>query len=222
MMVGLDAANPAPLAISTNWGMNWQDATVAGVYCVGCSADGATMIATSFRRNPASPVFISKDSGVSWTQVTNSGVAAYTAANSSDGKTIIAAENATGLGRESPIFVSHDSAANWSSNSFQNISWVSVACSADGSTLLAAASGGGIYKLQITPAPILSSVVVGTNLLLSWTVPSMSFILEQSPILSPGSWQAVAVEPVLDYSNLEYQVTIPNPQGIMFYRLVSQ
>src|SRR5262249_20549452 len=210
MAVGLDAANPAPLAISSNWGKNWQDATVAGVYCVGCSADGARMIAASFRRSPAGPVFVSKDSGVSWTQVTNSGVAAYIAANSSDGKTIIAAENTTVPGGESPIFISHDSGESWSSNSFQNVSWVSVASSADGSILMAGTSGGGIYTLQSTPTPVLGSTIVGSNsLLLSWTVPSISFVLEQNPNVNLGSWQKVPAKPVLNYSNLLYQVTIP-------------
>lgn len=223
MMVGLDAANPAPMAISTNSGASWFSVPVGAAYSVACSADGTRMIANNGRNNPFKPVYTSLDSGTTWTQATNSGVEGVVVAISADGRTMMTAVSAAYLPNgESPIFVSHDSGATWTSNSFQNLTWASLACSADGSTLVAAASGGGIYRSRTTPAPVLSASTLGTNLLLSWIVPSMAFVLQQSPDLTSGTWKAVGSKPVLNYSNSQYQVAIPNTQGMMFYRLASQ
>jgi hypothetical protein len=107
--------------------------------------------------------------------------------------------------------------------------WVHAACSADACKSFAVVgsdysiSGGLIYAHQSTPKPVVNITPSGeNNLLLSWILPSIDFALQQAPDLASGQWAAVPIVPILNYSNLQYQVTIPKPQVVMFYRLASQ
>ena len=61
----------------------------------------------------------------------------------------------------------------------------------------------------------------GTNNVISWTVPSAEFVLEQNPDLTSTNWAALEQSPVLDYSTVRYQVTVPAGGGPVFYRLAS-
>jgi hypothetical protein len=83
-------------------------------------------------------------------------------------------------------------------------------------------NGGGIYTWQTTPALALNITSLAANLVLSWTVPSMNFVLQQSPDLAVTHWTDVANAPALNYSTLQNQVAIPAASGTMFYRLVSR
>ncbi|HEV2394293.1 MAG TPA: hypothetical protein VG146_18230, partial [Verrucomicrobiae bacterium] len=87
--------------------------------------------------------------------------------------------------------------------------------------LIAAVNGGGIYTWQSTPTPVLNIKPSGANLLLSWTVPSMNFVLQESPDLTTGIWSNVTAIRTLSYSNLQYQVSLPAPEGGWFFRLIS-
>jgi len=159
-------------------------------------------------------VSLSKDEGNSWTQANNPAVWGLSMATSADGSRLIAAGNS--------VFTSTDSGATWVSNNAPVTDWSAVASSADGAKLVAVVSGGGIYTWQATPTPVLEFTYFEGDLLLSWTVPSMNFALQQSPDLASGKWATVTVTPTLNYTNLQYQVGIPKPQGTMFYRLAAQ
>jgi hypothetical protein len=165
MAVGLDAANPAPLTISTNSGLNWQAAPLGAVYAIACSGDGTRMVANNWR---SSQIAVSVDSGKSWQSATNAGVAGDAVAVSADGSTMVATPN------PGSIFVSHDSGANWTTNASPVAGWASVAASADGNTLVAVVNGGGIYTWHAPPPP-------GTVL---WTYDAGSTIAS-SPALGP-------------------------------------
>jgi len=59
----------------------------------------------------------------------------------------------------------------------------------------------------------------GANLLLSWILPSMNFVLQESPDLA--TWSYVQANPALNYTNLQLEATVPRPNGSRFYRLVA-
>ena len=99
---------------------------------------------------------------------------------------------------------------------------MAVASSADGSKIVAAVNGGGIYTWQITPTPVLNLTLLGGNLCLSWTVPSANFMLKQNPNVTKTNWTVVTTPTTLNYTNLQYQVMVPQPQGTIFYRLMSE
>jgi hypothetical protein len=133
-----------------------------------------------------------------------------------------------------PIYTSADSGTNWTlTDAPTNECWTSAASSADGRKLVAVSgvvitSGtsprlGSIYISKTTPSPVLNINVSSENLVVSWTVPSLNFSLSQATDpTKAAAWAPVAVASTINYSNLQYQVTIPKPQGTMFYRLVSQ
>jgi hypothetical protein len=110
--------------------------------------------------------------------------------------------------------------------------WTGVAISADGCKLIAAASNGaglfgpyyqgGVFTAQSAPALVLAITSSSGGLVLPWTVPSINFVLQQSPSLTTTNWTDVPGAPVLDYSTLRNQVTVPAPAGPMFYRLISR
>jgi hypothetical protein len=91
--------------------------------------------------------------------------------------------------------------------------------SADGCKMVAAISQGGIWTWQTTPAPVLTVTPSGGNLLLSWIVPSQNLILQETGDLTSTNWSDVPSTPTLNYTNLNYQVTIPAAGGARFYRL---
>jgi hypothetical protein len=132
-----------------------------------------------------------------------------------------------------PIYTSADSGTNWTlTDAPTNECWTSAASSADGRELVAVSgvvitSGtssrqGSIYISQVTPSPVLDIYLSSENLVVSWIVPSLKFALNEATDPAKAAWAPVAVAPTINYSNLQYQVTIPKPQGTMFYRLVSQ
>src|SRR5260370_39647859 len=104
MLVGLDAANPAPLSISTNWGASWFPVPVGAAYSVGSSADGTLLIANNGRNNPQPPGNISMHSGSTWSEVTNPAVSGTKVAISGAGKTMVECADSP-----SAIVLSHDS-----------------------------------------------------------------------------------------------------------------
>jgi hypothetical protein len=121
------------------------------------------------------------------------------------------------------IYTSLDSGTDWSPvNNAPKANWSGVASSADGTKLVAVASGGGIYTWQGTPTPTLNITPSAANLLLSWIVPSRNFVLQQSSGLTTPRWTNVLVSPLLNFTNLHNEVTVPAPTGSVFYRLTSQ
>jgi len=169
------------------------------------SADGATLAAAG----GLGGVFVSTNSGLDWAFTSSRGVAV---ASSADGTKLVAA----GL---YGISTSADFGATWSEGVAPAERWVSVASSADGNKLFAAASGGSIYAWQSTPAPSLSVTPSGGDLLLSWTVPSTEFMLEQNSELTTTNWTEVTNSSKLNFTNLQNESIVAAPIGNRFYRL---
>jgi hypothetical protein len=138
-------------------------------------------------------------------------------ATSADGARLVAVASG------GAIYTSTDAGVTWAPASVTNASWASVASSADGAKLVAAANGGGIYTWQTAPAPVLNvTPSANGSVEISWTVPSMTFALQETSDLATSHWTPVGVSPTLNYVTLQYQVTLPTqPQGAIFYRLAS-
>jgi hypothetical protein len=121
------------------------------------------------------------------------------------------------------LYTSLDSGQTWVTNYMLGTEWTGLAMSADGSLMLASAYGGtngGIYVAQIPAQPSLSIAPSGTNLALSWPLPSTGFVLQQSADLTSTNWANVTntVTP----TNYWNQVTVSPPaSGNVFYRLVN-
>jgi hypothetical protein len=212
----------ADLAVSTDAGSTWVAAGLTNVNwsAVAASAAGSKLVAA------ASPglIYTSRDFGASW--VTTSAPSNYwsAVASSADGTRLVAVAGRSGIDGGMPIYTSVDSGTTWTSNNVPDTGWISVVSTADGCKLLAAGYGRpyattGIYAWQTVPEPVLEIAYSGTNLLLSWTVPSMSFVLQQSLSLAEPHWTDVGVEATLNYSTLKNEVGLPIEAGQKFYRL---
>ena len=223
-LVAADATASA-IYTSTDAGNTWNQHTPPpqAFSSVASSADGTKLVVASGASGLANgPVFVSTNSGLNWAQ-TLAPVTNWVAVGSSaDGSTLIAAGGgSSSLGY---VFLSTDSGATWNQTNALLAHWTSVAVSADGSKLVAAEYGGHIHTLQLSPfalSPSLSIKASAANVVVSWLVPSLSFVLQQNSDLTTSNWTDVTAAPVLNTSNLHDEVTVPNGGGNTFYRLVS-
>ena len=79
----------------------------------------------------------------------------------------------------------------------------------------------GLQSFQLQRLPRLAVSPATTNtILLSWPVEVTTYAVQQSHDLSPTNWVTLTNTPVVVGSQNE--ITLPNPPGRMFYRLVSQ
>jgi uncharacterized protein YjdB len=71
----------------------------------------------------------------------------------------------------------------------------------------------------LTTNATINAVMVGGNLTLSWPVSAAGFVLQSRTNLVSGSWQMVP-SPAAQIVGSQWQITVPNSGGNMFYRLV--
>jgi photosystem II stability/assembly factor-like uncharacterized protein len=213
-----------PIYTSTNSGVSWVSNNVIAYWTsVACSVDGTKVVAV------ASPgqIYTSTNSGVTWVShfVIGAGTGFGSVASSANGVRLLT----VGFESSSPIFVSTNSGTSWvkQTNAPSVAIWNAVASSADGYQMFAATYGftvndnaGGIYFLQNTPSPKLTLTLLGTNLNLSWIVPSTNFVLQQNADLTT-SWNTLTNTPILNLTNLQDQITLPLNNGNNFYRLAA-
>ena len=123
------------------------------------------------------------------------------------------------LGYPGGIYTSADSGTNWTLNSAPVMNWSGIAISADGGKQVAVVLGGGIYTLQtIVPSGLNITRRPGGNLL-SWTVPSKNFVLQENADFTTSNWTEVAATPAINLTNLHYEVILPPTNTSRFYRL---
>ena len=207
------------VTISTNFGATWVD-NAAGIdgppVAVASSADGNNLVAASTQGG----IFTSTNGGAAWGPTTAPSQEWVTVASSADGKILVAAPDLNyGLGH---IYFSTDSGGSWAPASAPNTNWSSVASSADGNRLFAAVNSGSIYAFYSEPIPVLKIEPSSGSFMLSWIVPSTIFALQQNPDLSTTNWTDVTAKPSLNYTNLNYELTLPAGPGAMFYRLAAK
>jgi hypothetical protein len=216
------------LGISTKDGAAWSYFEVTNAYwsSVATSADGSKLVAAVLyfhsNGNAIGPgvIYTSKDFGNTWAATSAPSNRWVSVACSADGTKLAAAAS-------NCVYTSSDSGTTWISNNVTSGQLVAVASSADGCRLVAADAGdfsnnGHVYIFQATPKPSLSMMASGGDMLVSWTVPSMPFVLEKSPSLNGADWTEVTAEATFNYSSLRNEVRLQSPAAQVFYRLKSR
>jgi photosystem II stability/assembly factor-like uncharacterized protein len=216
----------SPASINTTPASTWVDHQTAFFMgqrwtSLAMAADGTRIVASAnnvFEPPPTNcggMLYISSNSGA--TVITNcTTVTNWTSvASSAEGTRLVA------VAGSGDIYRSTDAGTNWEPVTAPNANWSGVASSADGCKLVAVANGGGIYTWQTTPTPALNITPVGNGFLVSWVIPSMNFRLQENPDLRTTNWTDVAAMPVLNFTNLQNQVTLPLGSTNRFYRVNS-
>jgi hypothetical protein len=119
------------------------------------------------------------------------------------------------------IYESNDFGITWVSNQLPSTPVTTAAgcaASADAHRLVAT-SGNRLFSLQSIPAPVLRIASRTSGTALSWMVPSASFVLQENVDLTASNWTDSLASPFLDYTTLEYQVTVGATTNQMFFRL---
>jgi photosystem II stability/assembly factor-like uncharacterized protein len=178
---------------------------------VASSADGTKLVALTY----GGPIYISTNSGTTWIAASAPAEHWRSVASSADGTKLVAVSYG-------PIYTSADAGATWMSNSVPNKAWEAVASSADGSKLTAAVWGHSIYTSHSTPTASLNITPSGRNIVLSWIVPSMDFVLQQNADLTTTNWTDVTTTPTVNLTNLQNQLIVPLSNSNQFYRLKSR
>jgi hypothetical protein len=228
----LDSIYPGPVYTSTNSGTTWRKASVpiGNWSSVAASADGRTLVAvTSYDAGGSfgsGSIFISSNSGAIWTKSTAPASIWWSVASSADGKNLVAlASSYDDFGNPSLIYVSADSGATWTQTGAPGKPWEAVASSADGSKIVSVANYFvGTLQLPIAPLPQarLGISPSGASLGISWLVPSSPFVLQQNSDLGLTNWTDVPTSPTLNFTNLNYQVSIQPSPDRRFFRLKQQ
>ncbi len=219
------SGNSGLIYASTNSGANWVShlKPSPSVYEILCSADGRKWLAIgdyfTGLGSGTNQLYTSTDFGLPWRRNDLPGdPGPARLAASADGNVLVYA--GTEAGGVSGIYVSTDAGAHWVQTDAPSTNWASFTASADGSRLFAA-SYLGIYTYYVPPTPTLNIAVANTNLVLSWTVPSTNFVLQQAAGLQNPNWEAVTNLPVLNLTNLHYEITAPAANRKAFYRLAT-
>jgi hypothetical protein len=210
LMVDVGSGN---IFFSTNFGATWRSTNLIPysfqeVVCV--SSDGKWIGVTG--RN--GPTFISSNGGADWR--TNK-INGYSIACSAHGTNWIIGGTA--------IYTSNDGGVTWQTNFSSpptiTTNWYGSAVSADGCEFIIT-DGGSIWTGYNTPSPQLNIQPADQTVNLSWLIPSTNFVLQQNSDLITTNWIAVSNSPVLNFTNLQQQVTVPSSPSNTFFRLISQ
>jgi photosystem II stability/assembly factor-like uncharacterized protein len=210
--------NTNVIVVSTNFGSTWNPilSSSNALFWAACSADGAELAAI----DKNSTVYISTNAGVTWssttlTQDTNP-IVYPMIASSADGQTLLASAP------DGVIFISTDSGATWETSLSESTYLRTVACSADGGKLFAADVGNfGVYSAVITQPPKLH-IAASNSLVVSWTIPSTKFVMQQNSDLTTTNWIDVTNRPGTNLTNLRNEVFLPLPASAAYFRLQSQ
>jgi photosystem II stability/assembly factor-like uncharacterized protein len=174
-------------------------------------------------------IYRSVDAGATWTQLLVPVFGLFDGwaclVSSADG-TKLAAVAVQGSGL---IYFSSDSGSTWLQTSAPISTWMALASSREGARLVAVPSAGTAYTVQLPfqlPPPRPPELAVdrgsGNSANVSWLVPSTKFVLEENQDLSPKNWTALVALPMLNFSNLHYQVIVTPLSKCNFYRLRQQ
>jgi hypothetical protein len=200
---------------SVDSGVTWTStgAPATDWIVLASSADGTTLAGVN-----DFGFAISKDSGVSWG--TNAEPKLWDVACSADGQRLASVQGSERGQYEGMIFTSLDSGETWRTNDAPSVGWTGVAMSADGSVLVTSGNPG-IYIAHIPAQPSLKITPAGSNLQLSWPLPSAGFVLQENSNFNSSGW--VDVTNAVTQCGYFNQVTVSPPlSGNVYYRLVNQ
>ena len=109
---------------------------------------------------------------------------------------------------------------HWAQTDAPSTTWAAIASSADGTDSSRRLTAEA-FTYSSPPTPTLNIAASHTNLVLSWTVPSTNFVLQQAAGLENPNWEAATNVPVLNLTNLHYEITTPASNSKAFYRLAT-
>ena len=203
------------LYTSADAGLSWSsnNLPVSSWQSVASSADGKTLLA-AVGGFVSGPIYVSTNAGASWSLTTAPLTNWQKVALSADGTKLVAMTRVAAP----QIMISTNLGASWQSYVLPQAFWSSLALSADGSRLFAAGDQN-IVALQMAPTPMLETFPTSGQLSLSWIIPSTPLILQHSADLSTAQWTNVPAAPSTVFTNLRYQVTVPEDAQSGFYRL---
>jgi hypothetical protein len=150
---------------STNSGAAWMPSVAPTNYVwnsIASSANGTKLVVTTGSFFPTSgKIYVSTNSGITWTEVTPTNLYWASVASSADG-TKLAAVGSPGF-TGGFVYTSTNSGTTWTQQTnAPNIGWFSIISSADGSKLVVqvpdtiyGSTNSGVTWAQITPPPIL-------------------------------------------------------------------
>lgn len=203
-------ANSDYVYLSTNSGLTWKSSGASGSWrSLAASSDLQVLVATG-----DGGTAITTNGGSTWRTI---GMTGYGVASSADGSRLILVNDGTA------ISTSTNYGLTWGSTNITAATYLAgTGSSADGCELVVGGNNNdGIWIWQASPSPKLSLATWSNNVTLSWPVPSTNFGVEQSADLAAVNWVALTNLPVLNYTNLQNQVTLPSTSGSAFYRLAS-
>lgn len=205
------AINGGSIYRSTNSGVTWSvtAAPSKNWFNIVSSTDGNRLAAVDYNR----AIYTSTNAGTTWIS-NNLPVAPWHNITASADGTKLAAVATNGY-----LFTSTNFGATWYSNSVPTNYWLTVASSADGGKLAAAAYRGGIYTSYVSQPSSLKFAVSNQSLALSWTVPSTNYVVQQATDLAGVNWMNLTNIPVLNVTNLQYELALPMTNDSGFYRL---
>jgi len=136
----LVASGGGQIFTSTNSGANWTMRATGKSWALASSADGSKLVAVDndYTYPSGGYIFVSIDSGVTWSGGIGSPRLWKSVASSADGTKLVAVASGD------QIYTSTDSGMNWIARDSAR-SWYAVASSTDGTRLVAAVYGGLIY-----------------------------------------------------------------------------
>jgi hypothetical protein len=221
-----DVAGSGRIHLSAGSGMTWTQASAPSNnwVSVASSASGSNLVAVaSSDQGGDGLIYTSGDAGVSWGPASVPANNWLSVAASGDGTRLVA----IGAGVAEVAYISTNSGATWASvEPPAGAAWSAIACSADGNTVIAVGGPIGILHWPLPapppPSPRLSICSTGAHPVVSWLLPSTSFVLQQNSDLTSPTWVDLTNQPTLNFSNLHNQVTLPVPTGNAFFRLKGQ
>jgi hypothetical protein len=205
---------------STDSGATWTpNLTTTNQFwrSVASSLDGNKLVAIAAYNggsNPG-PILTSTNGGISWA---SGGLTGFwsSVASSADGRRLALAGS-----QGSGTWISTNSGATWISNNVPQGGLVGLASSADGGKLVGVVQRGHIYTWQTTVAPKLNIVPAGTNVVVSWVVPSTVFHLQKNINLATGNWSNEPPEFSFNPITVQDQMILPRTNGNASFRLVT-
>jgi hypothetical protein len=230
------APYPGRIYRSTDYGVSWRQATApdASWTSAASSSDATKLVAsaagytTTNGNYVAGGIFISSDSGATWSKTTAPSADWAAVASSQDGIILAALGGSNGFSTNSGlVYISTNAGMTWALSDTPAGGLSAIAVSGYGSKVVAVGGGVQICTLQPLspapppwpPSPVLSLAISGANAFLSWLVPSSSFILQRTSDLASLNWVDVTNPPSLNFTNLHQEVALPLGSGIAFYRL---
>ena len=203
---------------SANSGATWMPTDAPNGlwwWSVACSADGRRLVAAAnfnAQATAGGPIFLSTNSGANWRLTSAPSNNWVSVSASADASTIVAVANGG-------ICLSKDAGTTWATTNppSANSAWQCVATTADGNKVFAGVNFGGIHAAQMAATPWLNMAAPGNVISITWIIPSMRFVLQESEGLGTANWTDVATLPTV--TNYQKQVTLVPQSGNHYYRL---